>query len=104
MMNIGERLTEGEILDLFENGDIDSDGVIDFPEFVKMLTKSRESSQAEGERRETEEMEGSPTPFPGKTKEPESSEIANKKREMWRDTVRGFREQRGEGGLIETDL
>ena len=103
-MNIGERLTEGEILDLFENGDIDSDGVIDFPEFVKMLTKSRESSQAEGERRETEEMEGSPTPFPGKTKEPESSEIANKKREMWRDTVRGFREQRGEGGLIETDL
>ena len=101
MMNIGERLTEGEILDLFENGDIDSDGVIDFPEFVKMLTKSRESSQAEGERRETEEMEGSPTPFPGKTKEPESSEIANKKREMWRDTVR---EQRGEGGLIETDL
>ena len=101
MMNIGERLTEGEILDLFENGDIDSDGVIDFPEFVKMLTKSRESSQAEGETGETEEMEGSPTPFPGKTKEPESSEIANKKREMWRDTVR---EQRGEGGLIETDL
>ena len=101
MMNIGERLTEGEILDLFENGDIDSDGVIDFPEFVKMLTKSRGSSQAAGERGETEGMEGSPTPVPGKTKEPESSEIANKKREMWRDTVR---EQRGEGGLIETDL
>ena len=40
MMTVGEKMTQQEICELFENADSDSDGVLDFSEFVKMLTRS----------------------------------------------------------------
>ena len=37
MTNLGEKLTEKEIDNLFADGDVDGDGQIDFDEFVKLM-------------------------------------------------------------------
>ena len=37
MTNLGDKLTEKEVDNLFREGDIDQDGQIDFDEFVKLM-------------------------------------------------------------------
>ena len=37
MTNLGDKLTEKELDNLFREGDIDQDGQIDFDEFVKLM-------------------------------------------------------------------
>ena len=37
MTNLGEKLTEKEINNIFNSGDVDHDGQIDFDEFVKLM-------------------------------------------------------------------
>ena len=103
MMNIGEKLTEQEIFELFENADIDSDGVLDFPEFVKMITKSSESNFRLVVERDP--VEEGPSPKPSKV-EREKLLIENRtsleRKGLWRNTVRQFMDQGRV--LLETDL
>ena len=103
MMNIGEKLTEEEISELFENADIDSDGVLVFPEFMKMITKSSDSNFRLVVERDP--LEEGPSPRSSKG-EPGESLIENEKslgrKGLWRNTVRDFRDQGRI--LLETDL
>ena len=105
MMNVGAKLDEAEILELFRNADIDSDGSIDFPEFLAMITDGNKKKpelvleeinrkkNPTSEETEMEENTESGTSFGGNMKV---------KTEMWRNTVRDFRKQGNV--LLETDL
>ena len=103
MMNIGEKLTEQEIFELFENSDIDSDGVLDFPEFVKMITKSSDSNFRLVVKRDPLGEESSPSLSKVEREELliDTRTSLDRKR-MWRNTVRDFRDQGRI--LLETDL
>ena len=103
MMNIGEKLTEQEIFELFENSDIDSDGVLDFPEFVKMITKSSDSNYRLVVKRDPLGEESSPSSSKVEREELliDTRTSLDRKR-MWRNTVRDFRDQGRI--LLETDL
>ena len=105
MMNVGEKLDEGEILELFRNADIDSDGSIDLPEFMAMITN--------GKKKNPElvlggiDMKKKPTSEEtekGEDTQSGATFIGNMevKTEMWRNTVRDFRKQGNI--LLETDL
>ena len=41
MLNIGEQLNEAEVDELVRDADIDGDGVVDYQEFVDMLSTTR---------------------------------------------------------------
>ena len=105
MMNVGEKLDEEEILELFRNADIDSDGSIDFPEFLAMVTngKKKKPEPVLGEMNMKKEATSVEAEI-GETTEPGATFIENMevKTEMWRNTVRDFRKQGNI--LLETDL
>ena len=104
-MNVGEKLEEGEILELFRNADIDSDGSIDISEFLAMITNANKKKpelalgeinkkkKATTEETEIEESTESGATFIG------NMEV---KTDVWRNTVRDFRKQGNI--LLETDL
>ena len=106
MMNVGEKLDEGEILELFRNADIDSDGSIDLPEFLAMITNSKKRNPEEilGGIRNMKKEAASEETQTGENSESGATLIGNMeaKTEMWRNTVRDFRKQGNT--LLETDL
>ena len=105
-MNIGEKLDEGEILELFRNADIDSDGSIDLPEFLAMITNSKKRNPGEilGGVEYMKKEAASEETQTGENTESGATLIENMeaKTEMWRNTVRDFRKQGNT--LLETDL
>ena len=104
MMNIGERFTEEEILELFRNADIDSDGVLDFSEFTRMMTNgSRSPQETEGD---TEKIEGIEAELEQDFMPSTNSENFRRNlevnKEQWKITVRDLRKQ--DSRLLESDL
>ena len=105
MMNVGEKLEEGEILELFRNADIDSDGSIDISEFLAMMTNGNKKKPelALGEINLKKKATSEETEI-GENTEPGATFIGNMevKTAVWRNTVRDFRKQGNI--LLETDL
>ena len=95
-------MDEAEILELFRNADIDSDGSIDFPEFLAMITNvDKKNPKLERHRKKREASEETQI---GENTESGATFLGNLevKTEMWRNTVRDFRKQGNI--LLETDL
>ena len=106
MMNVGEKLNEGEISELFRNADIDSDGSIDLPEFLAMITNVKKVNP-ELASKDIENMKKQATSEEtqvGANKVSEATFIGSMetKTDLWRNTVRDFRKQGNI--LLETDL
>ena len=106
MMNVGEKLNEGEISELFRNSDIDSDGSIDLPEFLAMITNVNKVNQ-ELASKDKENMKKQATTEETQVEANKVSEATfigsmETKTDLWRNTVRDFRKQGNI--LLETDL
>ena len=106
MMNVGEKLNEQEILELFRNADIDNDGSIDFPEFLAMITNGNKNNPGEiiGEINNRKNKATSEETQIGENTKSGATFKGNMdvKTEMWRNTVRDFRKQGNI--LLETHL
>ena len=105
MMNIGERFTEEEILELFRNADIDSDGVLDFSEFTRMMANGSRSPQETEE--DTENIEGIEAELeqdfmPSTNNSENFRRNLEVNKEQWKITVRDLRKQ--DSRLLESDL
>ena len=106
-MNVGEKLNEGEIRELFRNADIDSDGSIDLHEFLAMITNNGNKMNPELASKEIENMKKKATSEEtqlGANKVSEATFIGSieTRTDLWRNTVRDFRKQGNI--LLETDL